>query len=186
MRNALSLLGDQVAAYLQCFPDEAQRLTHLHTQLRRGADVLSRRTTPGHVTASGFLVRRGNALTVLHPRLRTWMAPGGHVEAEETPADAALRETREEAGIEAVLHPWHRAHPFPFDIDVHPIPPNPARREPAHIHFDFCYLLRCSRRGTDAAELEVAWQPLEGLSESRLRDLASKFAALGAERDAEA
>lgn len=37
------------------------------------------------------------------PRRRVWSLPGGHIEAGETAAAAALREVREETGIDAEL-----------------------------------------------------------------------------------
>ena len=45
-----------------------------------------------------LLIRRGTA-----PRLGEWSLPGGRIEYGETAAAAALRELREEAGVEAEL-----------------------------------------------------------------------------------
>jgi 8-oxo-dGTP pyrophosphatase MutT (NUDIX family) len=54
--------------------------------------------------AGGIVVRRdGDRLLVLLVRAKSdptiWIFPKGHVEAGETEAETALRETREEAGI---------------------------------------------------------------------------------------
>jgi 8-oxo-dGTP pyrophosphatase MutT (NUDIX family) len=40
---------------------------------------------------------------VWHPRLECWMPSGGHVERDESAAEAALREAREETGLEVHL-----------------------------------------------------------------------------------
>jgi 8-oxo-dGTP pyrophosphatase MutT (NUDIX family) len=58
--------------------------------------------------AGGIVVRRDAAgLSVLLVRAKkdptVWIFPKGHVEPGETPEAAALRETREEAGIEGEL-----------------------------------------------------------------------------------
>lgn len=61
-------------------------------------------------TASAFVLRRGEhgdvqVALVWHPRLGEWMAAGGHVEADEHPAEAALREIIEETGLVTRLIP---------------------------------------------------------------------------------
>lgn len=59
------------------------------------------------VAASAAIFRDDGKLLIglrgKDPRRRVWSLPGGHVEAGETAADAALREIREETGIEAEL-----------------------------------------------------------------------------------
>jgi len=46
--------------------------------------------------------RRGERVLVIeHRRLGTWLPIGGELEAGETPADAAVRELREETGLAA-------------------------------------------------------------------------------------
>ena len=69
----------------------------------------------GHV----LLVRRSNP-----PDAGLWGYPGGRVEPGETPAEAALRELREETGVEAadarlltVLEV--RAEGFAYDLHAH-------------------------------------------------------------------
>ena len=56
-------------------------------------------------TASTFVFREDpggvwRTALVWHPRLECWMPSGGHVERDESAAEAALREAREETGLE--------------------------------------------------------------------------------------
>jgi 8-oxo-dGTP diphosphatase len=44
--------------------------------------------------------RAGRVLVIFHRRLGTWLPLGGELEAGETPLEAALRELREESGLE--------------------------------------------------------------------------------------
>jgi 8-oxo-dGTP pyrophosphatase MutT (NUDIX family) len=87
----------------------------------------------GHVTASALVVcpERGEVLLTLHRKLRMWLQLGGHCEpGDATLAEAALREAREESGIEALeLHSGG-----PVRLDRHPIP------GPCTQHFDVQYV----------------------------------------------
>ena len=49
------------------------------------------------------IVREGRILLTLRPDWEVWCLPGGGVEAEESLAQAAIRETREELGFEVKL-----------------------------------------------------------------------------------
>lgn len=49
--------------------------------------------------AGGFLIHHHKVLLVKHKKLRIWLAPGGHLEADELPHEAAEREVFEETGI---------------------------------------------------------------------------------------
>ena len=44
-----------------------------------------------HITASAIVVGRKGVVLHLHKRLQKWLQPGGHIDAEETPWDAARR-----------------------------------------------------------------------------------------------
>jgi 8-oxo-dGTP pyrophosphatase MutT (NUDIX family) len=68
-------------------------------------------------TASTFILRRDRErgwLTALvwHPRLGCWLPAGGHVEPDETPAQAGIREVMEETGLDVTLVP-RPAAPLP-------------------------------------------------------------------------
>jgi 8-oxo-dGTP pyrophosphatase MutT (NUDIX family) len=49
--------------------------------------------------SAGGLVVRGEEVLLISPREGRWQLPKGHVEPGEAPAQAALREVREETGV---------------------------------------------------------------------------------------
>ena len=87
-----------------------------------------------HVTASAIVVSDdGDKVALhLHKRLNMWLQPGGHIDAGETPAEAALREAIEETGL-PVRH--QREGGLLFHLDVHPGPKG-------HTHHDLRYVVR--------------------------------------------
>lgn len=54
-------------------------------------------------TVAIFIVHAGKVLLVHHRGLNKWLPVGGHIELEEDPETAALREAREESGLEIEL-----------------------------------------------------------------------------------
>lgn len=114
---------------------------------------------PGHVTASCFIVADDKLLLHHHRRLNRWLQMGGHVELDEDPETAALREGREESGLDDLA----LAADGIFDLDVHVIPA--ANGEPEHRHFDVRYVAHTA--SPDAVVIDpgesndVAWVPLD-------------------------
>lgn len=130
---------------------EAAFLDEMRT-LAAASDALSRtHYAPGHFTASAFVLspRRDALLLIFHGKLQRWLQPGGHVDPNDRDlVSAALREAREEVGIEQL----ELAQAAPLDVDVHEIP---ARKgEPAHKHYDVRFLFVAPslafRAGSDA------------------------------------
>lgn len=90
-------------------------------------------------TASAFIIRNNRILLLKHDKLGKWLPPGGHIEGGETPDEAAIRETREEVGLEVELvdsnfeeHSGSFDLPKPFNVNLH-------RIEDDHWHCDFCF-----------------------------------------------
>ncbi|MEK7122655.1 MAG: NUDIX domain-containing protein, partial [Patescibacteria group bacterium] len=97
-----------------------------------------------------------------------WMPPGGHVETDELPEEAAKRECKEETGLDVEILGAQDLHPTiqssqpshssrdlfsgnpsegrmlknPIAMLLEEIPAYPVRNEPAHQHMDFLFLAR--------------------------------------------
>jgi 8-oxo-dGTP pyrophosphatase MutT (NUDIX family) len=122
-----------------------------------------------HTTSSVFLFTPGEEGwrigLVHHPRLHRWMLPGGHVEPHENPAESALREVREEAGLTARLLNTHTdgltdacaGVPVPVWISEQLVPAESRHPHP-HIHVDHLYVaVTTDREPGSPAELPFAW-----------------------------
>jgi 8-oxo-dGTP pyrophosphatase MutT (NUDIX family) len=53
--------------------------------------------------AETYIVNGDAVLLRVHDKYKVWLAPGGHVELHEDPAEAALREVKEEVGMDVTL-----------------------------------------------------------------------------------
>jgi 8-oxo-dGTP pyrophosphatase MutT (NUDIX family) len=113
--------------------DSVARFLELYDALDAPFDIDA---DPVHVTASGIVVGPRGVLLHEHKRLGIWIQPGGHIDPGETPWEAALRETREETGLDARF-----AGPFVADgapvlihVDVH-------AGGRGHTHLDLRYLI---------------------------------------------
>lgn len=95
----------------------------------------------GHVTGSAWIVDldRDYVLLTHHEKLDKWLQLGGHADGEPDILQVALREAREESGLEAISPISGKI----FDVDVHCIPTRGS--EPAHLHHDVRFLLEADR-----------------------------------------
>jgi 8-oxo-dGTP pyrophosphatase MutT (NUDIX family) len=123
-------------------PVEAPLVGRFLAFVQGHADCLLRTCVPGHITASCWILSAdgGHCLLTHHRKLQRWLQFGGHVDGEAQVERAALREAREESGMEhfRLLSPEPAV--LPLDLDVHAIPPH--GREPGHLHWDVRFLLQ--------------------------------------------
>ncbi|MBI4600250.1 NUDIX domain-containing protein [Candidatus Uhrbacteria bacterium] len=57
-----------------------------------------------HFTATTYIVHNRKVLLHLHKKLHVWLAVGGHIDRDELPETAALREIAEESGLSVTLY----------------------------------------------------------------------------------
>lgn len=94
-------------------------------------------------TVAIFVVHDDKVLVIHHRKLDKWLPLGGHIELEEDPEQAALREAQEESGLEVELlgerppttEPGTRALIAPRFLDIH-------RISATHEHIGLIYWAR--------------------------------------------
>ena len=94
-------------------------------------------------TVAIFVVHKGKVLVIHHRNLNKWLPLGGHIELDEDPETAALREAKEESGLEVELlgerppttEPGTRALIAPRFLDIH-------RISDTHEHIGMIYWAR--------------------------------------------
>jgi 8-oxo-dGTP diphosphatase len=125
-----------------------------------------------HFTASGLVFDDDcqQVLLVHHNKVGQWLYPGGHIDPNEDPAQAAQREVLEETGLHTQIitdplftHPAITTHAPPYaviEMDV------TDTRVGPHRHIDLVYVLRAASDNLSAQLNEVGaarWVPLTDL-----------------------
>lgn len=181
----IAAVREIVNDYLSVFPTETEELRLLHERLNLDEQFNHRKSFSGHGTGAAIVLSpdRTKLLMVHHITLDKWLQPGGHWDPEDpNPWTVAQREAEEETGVEiaeAVHIDPDRPH-IPIDIDIHHIPANDTKQEPAHYHHDFRYVFVAASEKIAAEETEVsevAWVPLAA-QDSRLIELWDVIAKL--------
>lgn len=136
-------------------------LAHLDAR----GDGVWRSCRPAHITASALVVDAagGRVLLTLHPKVGRWLQLGGHCEPEDTTlVEAALREAREESGIDEGLTVVGEG---PAKLDRHAVR-CAGKDQPENTHLDVQYLVLAP---TDAVatiseeSLDLRWFPWDQL-----------------------
>ena len=147
-------------------PDARERAQQIRLRddylafLDRHSNGVWRHCRAGHITASAMVVNESadRALLTLHPKVGRWLQLGGHCEPVDVSLDgAALREAREESGIDAVT-----LLPTPLRLDRHEV----RCAGDLTWHLDVQYLARVpddarARMSTESDDLR--WWPMVAL-----------------------
>ncbi len=121
-------------------------------------------------TVAIFVVHEGKILLIHHRKLNKWLPLGGHVELDEEPEQAALREAKEESGLDVELlgerppttEPGTRALIAPSFLDIH-------RISDTHEHIGMIYFARV--QGGDLALAAAEHHDIRWITTEQLDDL---------------
>ena len=146
--------------------------------------------TTRHFVATVYVVNDGATALHDHERLGLTLPPGGHIDRDELPHEAARREAREEIGQEPTIvadHPELRSensHAIPRprhvlleDINVHD-------GVVGHQHVDFVFYGHVESREIDPGDGEAspdAWQWYDPKGLRKADDLPADVVELGQE-----
>lgn len=138
-----------------------------------------------HFTATAYIISKTNGrLKVLlhrHKKHLLWLPIGGHIEKNETPEEAVLREVKEETNLDIILpkiallktdvvEEFHS----PQTILVEKL--KPYEKEPTHYHIDLIYFAFCKNPENTRMEEEHGWFSLLQLSKLPLTPEVKKLA----------
>lgn len=160
--------------------DHAERasIATFLTEYARLDDPFSETADPVHVTGSAIVVGPRGVILLKHKRLGLWLQPGGHIDAGETPWDAAVREAREETGLPVTLAASTPGGPPLVHVDVH-------AGGRGHTHLDLRYVVTVAGdpdpAPPDGESQDVFWfdwqAAVERASDARLQGLLARLAS---------
>ena len=161
---------DEIRAYTPQNEQEAADQRLILEYIRLFPDnILTRDNEIAHLSSSGFVVNAdGTRVLMAHHNIyRVWAWTGGHADGEGDLLSVALREAREETGVEHI----RPLSPAIASLDILPVWGHVKRGKwvPSHQHLNVSYLLVADER--DALQIRegensrVGWLPAERLLE---------------------
>ena len=152
---------EQIKAYRPWNEQERQDQVLILEFLRKNSDAFYRTNLLAHMTASAWVVnpQRSKVLMVYHRLYDSWSWAGGHADGEEDLLAVALREVREETGVQRLRPVTENIYSLEvLTVDGHE---KHGRYVPSHLHLNVTYLLEAEEdqplRVCEAENSGVAW-----------------------------
>ncbi|MCG8450316.1 MAG: NUDIX hydrolase [Pirellulales bacterium] len=129
------------------YPEEAAVVARINSLVESAPDCFQRTCRPGHITGSAWVLShdRSRCLLVHHRKLDRWLQPGGHADGQNQIEQVALREVREESGLNQLALVNEDEQLVPLDVDIHLIPDRLDAAgnllEDTHQHHDIRFLV---------------------------------------------
>ena len=159
------MLREIISAYIPCCEQEQEDKRMLIKYIDENPDILLRSNETAHFSASAWVVNpeRTKVLMLYHNIYNSWSWPGGHADGEDDLLSVALREVREETGIENIRPVTDEL----YSLEILTVNAHFKRGKYVvpHLHLNLTYLLEAD----DAQQLQskpdensaVRWFPLE-------------------------
>lgn len=118
--------------------DEIKFKNDVITFVEQNEDCFESSLPAGHITGSAWLLNKSGdaALLTHHAKLDKWFQLGGHCDGDPDVLNVAIREAKEESGIENIEPVSEQI----FDIDIHFFPK--TLKNEGHYHYDIRFLLQ--------------------------------------------
>lgn len=139
-------------------------------------------------TSEVFIVYRNKVLLRMHDKIHIWLSVGGHIELHEDPNEAALREVKEEVGLDVELWKGNQKSGNEYNNEKYTelIPPVALIRNRVSAVHEHVTLVYFARATTDTISVqyegdrsdECRWVTKEGLAEMDLEPHVRFYAGL--------
>ena len=158
-------LVDALNRFRPCNEQEETDKKQILSLLSSGQDLYTRDNPVAHLTASSWVVSpdRKQVLLVYHNLYRSWAWMGGHADGDRDLCRVALRETREESGLQDLT----LVSPDIFSLESLTVDGHEKRGKyvSSHLHLNVTYLLEADPRQPIRVKPDensgVAWFPVE-------------------------
>ena len=152
---------EQIKNYRPWNEQERQDQALILAFLDKNPDAFYRTNLLAHMTASAWVVNpeRTKTLMVYHRLYDSWSWAGGHADGEEDLLAVALREVREETGVQRLRPVTEEIYSLEvLTVDGHE---KHGHYVPSHLHLNLTYLLEAEEdqplRICEAENTGVAW-----------------------------
>ena len=153
----------------QCTQEIADRALMLSLIDTHGDALLSRDCLFAHFTASSMILSPDGerVLMAYHNLYDSWAWTGGHADGEDDPLSIALREAREETGVQA----FSLLAPQPVSLEILPVWSHIKRGKPVptHLHLNITYAFCADDsaflRAKEDENSGVSWIPIAKLDD---------------------
>ena len=158
-------LVDALNRFRPCNEQEETDKKQILSLLSSGQDLYTRDNPVAHLTASSWVVSpdRKQVLLIYHNLYRSWAWMGGHADGDRDLCRVALRETREESGLQDLT----LVSPDIFSLESLTVDGHEKRGKyvSSHLHLNVTYLLEADPRQPIRVKPDensgVAWFPVE-------------------------